>query len=96
MDGWLKALITAACIVVIAAGAWYLFSEIQEKRAAAQRAETREAVRKELFSLANATDGDNETVRAFCRRIRDQIGKGITDNDYSRQVVTNCRALGMM
>lgn len=96
MDGWLKGLIAAACVVVIAAGGYYLWGQYQYRAAANARAENINAARNELFRLAGAEKGDDAAVRRFCSGLDSRIKTDLKDNDMAPAVLRNCRALGFI
>lgn len=93
MDGWLKALVAAACAVVIAGGTWFAWGEWSEARAKRKISDNREAARRELFYLAGAQDDDVARVNRFCTVVREQP-KRFSDKDLTAHVTRNCRALG--
>lgn len=98
MDGWLKALIGCACVVVIAAGGWYAWGEYSRHRIQTERSDRIESARRELFDLAQASDNDREKVVSFCNSI-DNIIENVASSDTKamwRQIKTNCRALGYL
>lgn len=52
MDGWLKALVAAACVVVIAGGGWYALNEYRDhttEEAAEKEATMRSGCRQSLL-----------------------------------------------
>jgi len=95
MDGWLKVLVASACVVVIAGGGWYAWGEYSRYSIQSERAEIRERVRKELFSLAQANDNEPEKVRTLCGVLRDRPDD-FSNKEFAAQVLRNCRALGYL
>lgn len=95
MDGWLKALIAAACGVVIAGGAYFAWGEWQAHVNAVTYQQSLESSRAELFRLAKAERTDPEKVRSFCRVVRD-YPNAVTGETFRDQVLTTCRTLGYM
>ena len=93
MDGWLKALIATACVVVLAGGGWFAWGEWSDAAAKRKISDSREAARKELFYLAGARDDDVARVNSFCTVVREQPEK-FSDKDLTAHVARNCRALG--
>lgn len=96
MDGWLKGLVAAACIVIIVSGSYFGWNNFQKKQTENRSLAASEEARKELFDLASASDDEPERVRTYCSLIKDELGKGITDNAYSRNIISNCRTLGYL
>ncbi|UWU19632.1 MULTISPECIES: hypothetical protein [unclassified Rhizobium] len=96
MASGLKGLIAATCIVIIAGGAYFGWNAFEKNQATNRTAASTEEARKELFDLASANDNEPERVRTYCSLINDELGKRITDNDYSRNILRNCRALGYL
>lgn len=94
MDGWLKGLIAAACVVAIAAGGYYIWGQYQSRSAANARAENINAARNELFRLSGAEKGDDSAVRRFCSGLDSRIKTDLKDNDMAPGILRNCRALG--
>lgn len=81
MDGWLKALVAAACLVIIAGGAWYTWKEVAVTRRSSQvKEENRSAVRAEVErttsedylkcrnSLLSSGLGEAKRLRDWCRQ----------------------------
>ncbi len=62
MDGWLKGLVSAACVVVIAGGAYYAWSEYEQKQSVAQSRQAAAAANvspEQCQVMATATIPDN-------------------------------------
>jgi len=62
MDGWLKGLVATACVVVIAGGAYYAWSEFDREQSvnrASQRAVAANVSPEQCQTMATATLPDN-------------------------------------
>ncbi|WCK26661.1 hypothetical protein [Agrobacterium pusense] len=94
MDGWLKLLISAACVVVIAGGGFYLWDQYQIRSEDSERRARNGAARAELFQLAGANEGEDQKVRRFCETVRDRLKTDLKDNDLAPGIARNCRAFG--
>ncbi|MBY5785325.1 hypothetical protein HFN62_16535 [Rhizobium leguminosarum] len=76
MDGWLKALIACACVVVIAGGA-YMAYDINQKRS--QRLAEEQETTSRSGCQQSLLDKNMRAMREFCR------SKGyITDDEFYR------------
>lgn len=97
MDGWLKALVGAACVVVIAAGAIYLWGESRAYSQASAITAERQRQIDELFRFARAKPGDDEEVRKYCHltglRFRNIYLKD-PERPGLEEVTKRCRRLG--
>jgi len=95
MDGWLKTLLAATCIAILAGIGYYFYGEIRLAADRAEEAKTREYVRRELFQLAGATPQEADKVRKFCTTLVSPSWQAEKDAFY-RRIVGNCRALGYL
>lgn len=93
MGGWLKALIAAACVVIVAGGAYFAWSEYQQGLGETERNRTSELARAELFEWAGAKPHEFGKVRAYCADIASRLSPGDTAS-LTRRLVRNCSALG--
>lgn len=85
MDGWLKALIAVACVVVIGFGAnaaWRLFTGYQDRQ-------QEELARTRLFNLAGVQKGDEVGIREACARWN--VSETMKTNPLKGEVLHNCR-----
>lgn len=95
MDAWLKALVAAACIAILAGVGYYFYSEARLAAEKTARTERIEGARRELFGLAKAKAHEVDKVRDFCGFLVSPKFTGDKDVFY-RQVVVNCRNLGYL
>lgn len=65
MDGWLKALVAAACVVVIASGGYFAWKENGAANAA--EAGEKEATMKAACAQAEPADSGLPAMREHCR-----------------------------
>ena len=81
MDGWLKALAAAACVVIIAGGAWYAWKDLAATQDAAQakmaiesavNAEAERSNSEDYIkcrnSLLSSALGEAKRLRDWCRQ----------------------------
>jgi hypothetical protein len=88
----MRSLVATACIVVIACGTLYLFTQWAAYSDAKERAAGRERAREELFRVAEAESGDEAKVKVFCKMI---VSSAPDMNDSIATVwARNCTALG--
>jgi hypothetical protein len=92
MDGWMKALFGAACIVVIAAGAYYAWGEYGKN----QKREEVEQARQRIFNQAGASPGEVDKVRRFCKGIVELRGTTLKGNAFADEYAHNCRVFGYL
>ena len=94
MDGWLKALIATACVVIIAGGGYYGWLRYGQFVTESERAVNEESARKEIFSQAGSDDGDTAKVRTYCN-LAVKIANSDTSGDvYIATIARNCRFFG--
>ncbi|MBN7763398.1 MULTISPECIES: hypothetical protein [Nitratireductor] len=91
MENWLKALISAACVVVIAGGGYALWGGFSANRQVQQAAERADQAREEIFALAKAEPHQVDQVRFFC----ESVANGVQD-DRRKRIARNCRELGYL
>lgn len=87
MDGWLKGLVAAACIVVIAFGlhaAWRSYTGYQLNQ-------QNEIAKVRLFNLAGVQQGDESGMRLACARWSQS--ETLKANPLADEVLQNCRFL---
>ncbi|WP_457299171.1 hypothetical protein [Phyllobacterium sp. P5_D12] len=94
MEGWLKGLIAVACVVVIAGGGYFGFTQYQDYATRKERSERRAGAEDELFRLAQTDRSHPEKVREFCKGI--SINEQLKANEVAMGVVNNCRILGYL
>lgn len=87
MDGWLKALIAAACVVVILAGGYFAFSKYTDW----SNQREMEQAKIYLFNRAKAGSEETQKVNDFCRAVLQHIADGGTDNPFINKDGTLCR-----
>ncbi len=79
MDGWLKALVAAACVVVIAGGGWFAWGEYRKSQPVAAQQQQGNDVRDEMRvdnndyikcrnSLHSSALGEAKKLRDWCRQ----------------------------
>lgn len=90
MDEWLKFLIATACVVIIAAGGWFAWSQYREW---SDRQKIEQA-RTYLFNRAKAAPDEREKVNAYCKATLRHIADGGTDNPFINDDGSACRAFG--
>jgi hypothetical protein len=76
MDGWLKGLVAAACVVVIAGGAYYAWSEYDRKQSAAlsrQRSVEANVSPEQCQTMATATLPDNPSQPPKTTRYAEEL-----------------------
>ena len=90
MDNWLKALIAAACTVVIAGGAYFGWSEYRSWSA------VREVAKQQayLYNRAISYPGERQKVEAFCDVTLAHIERGDTMNEFINLDGSLCRRFG--
>ncbi len=82
MDGWLKGLVAAACIVVIAGGAYYALNEYEraQTRAAIQRAEASRAAE---AATAAAEQAQQELLSTdYCNALATSALSKVTGKEF--------------
>jgi hypothetical protein len=95
MPKWLMALVAAACLVVCAAGANYVWLAWLEKQ---QAAEHRTAV----FEFLKVDPGDNEAAAKVCKEVKAHMEDAPTlkwNDDtiaYARKMVDLCETNGFL
>lgn len=108
MDGILKALIALACMVVIAIGAYFGYSEYeriqaerdlavkldQQKNEEVQRQIKETEARDALFEKVGADKTQIEMVRTYCRYLVEAVKSGNASNADAASVAQNCQNLG--
>lgn len=94
MDGWLKALIAAACVVVIAGGGYLGWSEWSRASAQAGEQATIEAARSAILNESGAAAG-TAAARQWCETMKNLARGELRNNDIARLRVAQCRLLGM-
>ncbi|TPM92730.1 hypothetical protein [Mesorhizobium sp. B2-1-3A] len=94
MDKWLKILIAAACVAVIAAVGYFALGEYKAYRLRAEIEAGRESARAELFDLAKAKPYEIDKVRDFCKTMSDRRYGGDDNSEMVRILVRNCSGLG--
>jgi predicted negative regulator of RcsB-dependent stress response len=94
VEGWLKGLIAAACVVVIAAGVYYGWGEYKKHQRAAEIEAGRESARQEILELAGAKSFEIDKIRAFCKRMSDKRYREDDNSEFVRILVGNCSGLG--
>lgn len=95
MDNYLKTLIAAACLVVIAGGGYYGWSEYQKASARSAAVQANDRVRAELFEWAGAKPGEITKVMTYCNDMASSLKPG-DDAPLTRRLVRNCRSLGLL
>lgn len=99
MDGWLKTLIAAACVVVIAGGGYFAWSEYQSSKALEQTRKVQQEARLRFECRAMVTDlGKGQTKDYTGGHIATCINGGyVTEMDFQAvnaiQYVDNVRDL---
>ena len=96
MEGWLKALIATACVVVISGGAYFAFTQYQSWSRAREIQNSRDGARDELFQLAGAKPWETDRVRTFCQMQSDRRYKQNDKSEIVQTLVRNCNGLGLM
>jgi predicted negative regulator of RcsB-dependent stress response len=90
MDGTLKFLIGAACVVVIAAGGWFAWSKYEAR----SNKQAVEQARTYLFNRAKSGPNDQDKVNAYCKATLKHVADGGTDNPFINDDARACRAFG--
>jgi hypothetical protein len=94
MEGWLKSLIAVACVVVIAGGSYYGFTQYQHYSIRKERSDRLAGAEDELFQLAQADRAHPEKVKAFCQGI--SVNEQLKTNEIAIGVLKNCRYFGYL
>lgn len=99
MDGWLKVLVAAACVVVIVGGGYFAVAEYADRKAADEArgsADSRnERLHAELLEWANASRGEITKISTYCRDM-DQSLRARDDAPLTRRLVRSCRVFGYL
>lgn len=93
MDGWLKGLVAAACIAVLAAVGYYFWAEYSAAQDRAIRASNLAAIRAQVFKDAEAAPGDFLKVERHCSFVRDNRDSNLF-GDYAKIASSRCQAAG--
>jgi len=92
----MKALIAAACIAVLAFVGYYFWGEYSKYEARQEAMRQTENLRKGLFTLAKAEDGNVLKVRHFCD-LMTKINTNNPDRSLEREsVIRTCRDFGYL
>lgn len=94
MDGWLKALIAIACVVVIAGGGLYGWGEWQKYSEQSARMAQVETARTAIFNESGGRPGSPE-ARRYCERIRALARGELKDNPFAHLRASQCRLVGL-
>lgn len=74
MEGWLKGLIAVACVVIIAAGGYYFWGEVQASQ-------QRQAIAKRLSEIAMCKESLREHDDAAMQAREDCFSRGLVTAD---------------
>lgn len=96
MDSWLKGLIAAACVVVIAGGGYYAWGEYQIRSAQAERSAGIERARAEIFKFADAKPHEIDKARDYCRVLNQVNTNNPEKSDVRETILRNCRYFGYL
>ena len=94
MENWLKALIAAACVVVIAAGSVYGWNEYQKALGRAEQRAEIETAKKAILNLSGAKVGTPES-RRWCESVRSLARGKMRDNEFAHLHARQCRLVGL-
>lgn len=96
LDTPTKAMVFGAAAATMLAAGIYIAKEYRSYSAASEVAAARAAARKELFRLAEASDGEEYKVKTLCVGA-ESLSKGNGDSAaLAKNVTRNCRALGYL
>lgn len=96
MGNGLKGLIAAACVVVIAAGGWYLYSEYQLRSVRAEREAGLERARAEILKFAEARPDEISKIRSYCEGLNQRNMTDPEKSEFREQIIRNCRYFGYL
>ncbi|QRM43983.1 hypothetical protein [Rhizobium sp. BG4] len=91
MDRWLQGLVAVACVVVIAAGAYFGLKEIRVSQAAESRRLAEQARQMERLRVSRLTP--QECTRMAKETIPDQVGQPARTKEYLKDLF-ECDDLG--
>lgn len=92
----LRVLVAAASVAIIAAVAYYFWSEVQAKQQASQAASEKQRMRAELFKYAEAKPDDEEKVRRLCQSDLEQSANELYNFKITKLRLSYCRALNYL
>ena len=94
MDGWLKALVAAACIAIVAVAGYYFYTEAQVAAENAAHEKRVEDARRELFRLTIAKPHELQYVISYCESL---ASGGLRDKTAGqRRVIATCQLAGYL
>lgn len=94
MDGWLKALIAAACVVMIAGGGYLGWTEYLKASERSARSAEVETARTAIFNQSGGRSGTPE-ARRYCENIRKLVRGDLKDHSIARLRDYQCRLVGL-
>jgi hypothetical protein len=99
LDKTLKVLVAAACITVIAGGAYMAVREWQRSEEQARMSAAQDANVARLYRLSDAQPGQDDKVRTFCGLADRRLGDSNIPDDTKkeiRQITDTCRLLNFL
>jgi len=94
MDGWMKALVAAACIAILAVVGYFFYGEAQQAAERAAHQDRVEEARRELFRLTIAKPHELQYVISYC----ESLASGGLRNKTAgqRQTIATCQLAGYL
>lgn len=95
MGGFLKFLVGAACLVVIAAGAWLAWSEWQKSSVISSAKRDVDTAWAAIYKAAGAETGDVATARVWCESVHRLVRRDMKANPMALTRAEQCRLVGL-